>query len=189
MDIEVICEDQYGASTYADLFNEIMADIGKAFHTESALLVLKPEIPLFVISVKLKTEPGDRTIADVSNIRTETDLIHITITDERYAPEMMKALWKKYGKDNVKQQTRFDIEVTGATSADVGAFVVTSGEEYLKEMIGAIWRSMPEGIKNRHTFIDGQVITVVATEEILQPEMIKEGREHHKKMLEAKKDV
>jgi len=189
MDVKVICEDKFGGETYANLFTEIMSDIGKAFHTESALLMLKPEIPLFIFSVRLKTEPSDRTIADVANIRTEGDIIHITITDERYAPEIMKELWVKYGKDSVVQQTRFDMEVKGAVRAEVESFVVASGEEYLKEMIGAVWRSLPEGIKNRHTYIDSQVITVVATEERLEPYMLKEGLEQHKKVMEAVKDV
>ena len=48
--------------------------------------------------------------------------------------------------------------------------------------MGAIWRTMPEGIKNRKTLIDGNVITVVATEEILLPEMIAEGRAVHESM-------
>jgi len=189
MDVELICEDKFGVESYKDLFVEIMSDIGKAFHIDRALLVLKPEVPLFVFSVGLKTEPADKTIADVANIRTEGDTVHITITDEIYAPEIMKTLWARYGRDSVKQQTRFDMEVSGASGADVGSFVVASGEEYLKEMIGAIWRSLPEGIKNRHTFIDGQVITIVATEEILLPNMLEEGMKHHKEMMGAERDV
>jgi len=189
MEVKVVSEDKFGTETYTNLFIEIMSDIGKAFHTESALLVLKPEVPLFIFSIKLKSEPSDRTIADVANIRSEGDLVHITITDERYAPEIMKELWARYGKDSVDQQTRFDMEVKGATGAEVGTFVVASGEEYLNEMIGAVWMSLPEGIKNRHTYIDGQVITIVATEEILVPSMLSEGLEYHKKMVEAVKDV
>lgn len=38
---------------------------------------------------------------------------------------------------------------------------------------------MPEGIKNRKTLMSGNVITVVATEEILLPEMVEEGRKEH----------
>ena len=189
MEIEVISEDKFGGDTYRDLFMEIMSDIGKAFHMEKASLSLKPEIPLFIFSVKLKTEHADKTIADVANIREEGDTVHITITDERYAPEIMKELWVRYGKSRVDQQTRFDIEVKGAQSSDIGSFIVASGEEFLKEIIGAIWRSLPEGIKNRHTFIDGRVITVVATEEILVPHMLSEGLEHHRRMTEAAKNV
>ncbi|MDR0508687.1 MAG: methanogenesis marker 17 protein [Candidatus Methanoplasma sp.] len=135
MEIEVISEDKFGGDTYRDLFMEIMSDIGKAFHMEKASLSLKPEIPLFIFSVRLKTEHADKTIADVANIREEGDTVHITITDERYAPEIMKELWVRYGKSRVDQQTRFDIEVKGAQSSDIGSFIVASGEEFLKEAI------------------------------------------------------
>jgi putative methanogenesis marker protein 17 len=156
---------------------------------EKALLILKPEVPLFIISIRLRAEPTNRTVADVSNIRTEGNMIHLTVTDERYAPNILKELWKKYGKDGVDQQTRFDMEIKNASEKDVSSIVVASEEEYLKEIIGAIWISMPEGIKNRHAYIDGPVITVVATEEIFQPDMLKEGLAHHKKMTGGSKDV
>jgi len=189
MDIEVTAEDKFGGIAYESLFVEIMSDIGKAFQLEKAMLVLKPEVPLFIISIRLRAVPTNRTVADVSNIRTEDNMIHITITDERYAPNILKELWKKYGKDSVDQQTRFDLEIKNAAEKDVSSIVVASEEEYLKEIIGAVWRTMPEGIKNRHTYIDGQVITVIATEEIFKPEMLKEGLAHHKKMIEGGKDV
>jgi putative methanogenesis marker protein 17 len=185
MDIEIISEEIFGNESYRSLFEEIMSDVGKAFHMEKALLVLKPSIPIFITSIRLRTEPSNRTVADVANIRTEGDILHITITDERYAPDIMSGLWKRYGKESVNQQSRFDIEIKNALEKDIGPMVIASEEEYLKEMIGAIWRTMPEGIKNRHTFVDGQVITVVATEEILLPAILDEGLEYHKRMTEA----
>ncbi|MDR2698551.1 MAG: methanogenesis marker 17 protein [Candidatus Methanoplasma sp.] len=189
MDIEVIAEDEFGGESYRNLFGEIMADVGKAVQMEKALLVLKPEIPLFIFSVKLRAEPVSKTVADVTNIRTEGGTVYITITEERYAPDILKGLWARYGRNSVEQKTRLDIEVRNASEKDAGSLVVASGEEHLKEIIGAVWRSMPEGIKNRHTFIDGQVITVVATEERFEPHMLDEGSEYHRKMTEAGKDV
>jgi putative methanogenesis marker protein 17 len=189
MDIKIMSEDKFGEASYGNLFGEIMSDIGKAFQIEKALLILKPEIPLFIFSVRLRAEPMNRTIADTANIRTEGGMVHLTITNERYAPDILKELWARFGKGSVKQQTRFDIEVNGASEKDIAPIVVASGEEYLKEIIGAVWRSMPEGIKNRHTFIDGQVITVAATEEKFEPYMLEEGLEHHKKMIGDGKDV
>jgi len=186
MDVEIISEETFGIDSYKILFEEIMSDVGKAFHVVKALLVLRPGIPLFIFSIKMKAEPTNKTIADVSNIRIEDGAIHITITDEKYAPDIVRELWKKYGRESVNQQTRFDIEVKGASEKDLGKMIISSGEEYLKEMIGALWKTMPEGIKNRHTYIDGQVITIVATEERFQKSMLDEGLAHHKKMLEGK---
>ncbi|MCL2032080.1 MAG: methanogenesis marker 17 protein [Methanomassiliicoccaceae archaeon] len=189
MDIETVAEDKFGAASYENLFREIMSDIGKAFQMEKALLVLRPEIPLFIFSIRLRTEPASRTVADVSNIRTEGGTIHITITDERYAPDILRELWARFGRDSVRQQTRFDMEVDGAPENEVGSIVVASGEEYMKEIVGSIWRSMPEGIRNRQTYIDGPVITVVATEEVFEPHMLEEGMGFHRKMTEGGKDV
>ncbi len=182
MDIEVIGDDPYGSEAYSKLFDEIMSDLNKAVLIDRVKLLLDPKTPLFVFSIVLRAEPGEKTIPDVSTVRMETEGVHVTITQERYAPEILAALWKRFGRNNVYQQTRFDLDVKGATEADLAEMVVSSGEEDKREIMGAIWRTMPEGIKNRRTLMDGNVITVVATEEILLPEMLAKGREVHASM-------
>lgn len=179
MDIEVIGDDQFGSEAYSKLFDEIMSDLNKAVLIDKVKLLLKPKVPLFVFSIVLRAEPGVKTIPDVATVRTETDGVHVTITQERYAPDILSALWRKYGRNNVYQQTRFDMDVTGATEEDLAQIVISSGEEDKREIMGAIWRTMPEGIKNRRTLMDGNIITVVATEEILLPEMLEQGRQIH----------
>jgi len=82
----------------------------------------------------------------------------------------------------VVQQTRFDLDVAGAKEEELAEMEISSGEEDMREIMGAIWRTMPEGIKNRKTLIDGHIITVIATEEILRPEMIEEGMQIHRFM-------
>ena len=182
MQLEVECADRFAKDAYAKLFEDIMADIGKATLIEAAHLLLKPDGPLFVFSVRLKADPVDKTIGDVANVREEGAGVHVTISDERYAPNILDQLWKKYGRAAVYQQTRFDMNVDNAKLQDVSALVVASGEEMVREIVGALWRSMPEGIKNRHSFIDGSVVTVVATEERFTPELIQAGRDIHVKM-------
>lgn len=182
MDIEIIGDDPYGNDAYSKLFEEIMSDLDKAVLIDKVQLTLKPDIPLFVFSLILRAEPSNKTITDVSNVRTDPNGIHVTITQERYAPEILEALWDKYGRANVYQQTRFDLDVTGGKESDLTDIVISSGEDDVREIMGAIWRTMPEGIKNRKTLIDGSVITVVATEEMLTPEMLAEGRRIHEEM-------
>lgn len=182
MDITVHGSDPFGNEGYRVLFGNIMNDLGEALAIEKAELVLKAEIPLFIFSVRLRAQPVSKTIADVSSLREEGSGVHITITDERYAPEILKAMWSKYGRNSVDQQTRFDMSVSNADLEAVSKTVVASGEEVIKEIIGSVWRSMPEGIRVRHVFITGTVITVVATEEIMKPEYMKEGAEVHMAM-------
>ena len=182
MDIEVIGDDPYGSEAYSKLFDEIMSDLNKAVLIDRVKLLLKPKVPLLVFSIVLRAEPGQKTIPDVTTVRTETEGVHVTITQERYAPDVLSALWKRYGRNNVYQQTRFDLDVKGATEKELAEMVISSGEEDKREIMGAIWRTMPEGIKNRRTLMDGNVITVVATEEILLPEMLEQARQIHESM-------
>lgn len=179
MEITVEGTDSFGNEGYETLFRDIMNDIGEALVIEKAHLVLKPEIPLFIFSVRLRSEPENKRISDVASIRSDVDGVHITITDERYAPDILDAMWMKYGRNSVEQQTRFDMSVSGAKLNEVTDIVVASGEETLKEIIGSVWRSMPEGIRVRESYISGTVLTVVATEEIMLPEYVKEGVDVH----------
>jgi putative methanogenesis marker protein 17 len=182
MDVEIIGEDKFGEPAYKKLFEDTMSDLNKAVLIDRAKLVLKPSVPLFVFSIVLKADPGNKTVVDVVNVREEGSTTYITITQERYAPDILKALWTAYGRNRVIQQTRFDIEVANAKMSELQQMVISSGEQDLREIMGAIWRSMPEGIKNRRTLIDGGVITVVATEELMEPAMMEEGMAVHKSM-------
>lgn len=182
METTVECKDPFAAESYKKLFEDIMADIGKSVMIEKTMLLLDPHVPLFVFSIKLLATPTSKKIGDISNVREEGSAVHITITDERYAPEILNQLWKKYGRGSVDQQTRFDMTVNGAKAKEISDTVISSGEESLKEIVGALWRIMPEGIKNRHTYIEGPVVTVVATEEKFNPEMLEEGYKIHRAM-------
>lgn len=188
MEVEIISPESYAEESYKALFTLIMADVGKAALIEYARIVLEPKTPLFIFSIRMKANPADKTIGDVANVRVDGGNVHITVSDERYAPDILSKLWQRYGRDSVDQQTRFDMDVAGADDEELSALVVSSSEESTSEIIGALWRTMPEGIKNRHTYISGPVITVVATEELLKPEMLARGKEMHREM-EVDSDV
>ena len=182
METAVSGDDVYGRDAYASLFEEIMSDLNKAVLIDKADMTLRPEVPLFIFSIALKAEPSVKTIADVANVREEAGSVHLTVSQERYAPAMLSLLWGRYGRRAVVQQTRFDLDVAGANASEIGSMVVSSGEEDQREILGALWRAMPEGIKNRRVLMDGNVITVVATEELMLPSMMEEGEAVHRRM-------
>lgn len=183
MDTEVVGPDAYGNDAYRQLYDTIMNDAGKGVLIERSKLVLKPEIPLFIFSVRLINEPVQLHISDAASVRQENKDVYLAISDERYAPEILSQLWGKYGRAKVEQQTRFDIVVSKAKEKDIMELPIASGEEAKKEIIGAMWRAMPEGIKVRHNISEKNVITIVATEEKMLPDMIEEGEVIHKEML------
>ena len=182
MQVEVFGSDTYANDAYRTLFETIMNDVGKALLIERASITLKPDIPLFIFAVKLINEPVSKTIIDAASLRQEGNETHLSISEEKYAPEILSQLWKNYGRDNVEQQTRFDLVVIGGKEEVIADLQISSGEETKKEIIGALWRAMPEGIKARHNISNGDVITIVATEEMITQEMIEEGMAIHRSL-------
>jgi len=185
MEVQVVGTDPYGDAAYKALFEGIIGDIGKTFMIEGAKLVLKPDVPLFIFSVVLRNVPGGKTISNVASFRQEREELHMSISEERYAPEVLAQLWKKYGRSKVEQQTRFDLVIHGGKTEDVENIPISSGEAVIKEILGALWRALPEGIRVRDTLVDDRVVTVVATEEIMKAEFLEEGRKMHGEMLES----
>lgn len=180
---EVVGTDEFGNEQYRALYEELMGDVGKLAAVERSYLVLKPKIPLFIVSLKMKARPAARTIGTVASTRTEQDTVYVSITDELYAPGILTALWNRYGRDNVQQLDRLDISVTGAESSfEVDEIVVESDEQPIQEILGALFRVLPEGIRVRRTFFDGDVVTIVATEERMMPEFLEEGMKVHEDM-------
>ncbi len=178
--------DACGNESYRALYDEIMYDVGKQAMLEGAYLLLKPEVPLFVISVRLRARPAAKKIGDVAMTRAERGTVYVSISDEMYAPGVLQSLWKAYGRDNVQQSDRLDISVTGPdSSAEVDAIEVEAREQPIQEILGALWRVLPEGIRNRRVLTDGNIITVMATEEIVRPEHMREAEEIHAKMVKG----
>jgi putative methanogenesis marker protein 17 len=184
--VEVTGPDAFGNEAYKKLFEEIMGEAGKAVSLEKARIVLDPDRPLFIFSLLMRNEPESKKVADAVSIRTEGTEVHITISDENYAPEILSVLWKLYGRDRVDQQTRFDIKIDNADEDAISNIEIASGEDAKKEIIGAMWRVMPEGIKARHNISEGRLITVAATEEIMTDELKEEAMRIH---LETKGDL
>jgi len=183
MEVVVSGTDRYGDAAYQQLFEVIMSDIGKAHMIEKAELLLMPETPLFVFSIKLRNAPESVTMKDAASIRSEGKDAFVSISDERYAPNILSQLWKRYGRDGIEQTTRFDITVRNAEPDDLSDIEITSGEAVMKEMIGALWRALPEGIRVREKFLEGNTLTVLATEEILIREFKDKAMEVHRRML------
>jgi len=171
MDLEVNGTDAYGNQAYKALFESIMSEVGKAVSIEKARLFLDPSAPLFVFTVVLRDEPESKRVSDAASLRTEGKEVFVSISDENYAPEILSVLWQKYGRDRVDQQTRFDVVIDNGNADDIADMEIASGEDAKKEIIGALWRVIPEGIKARHNISEGRIITIAATEEILTQEI------------------
>ena len=83
MDIEVIGEDKFGEPAYRKLFEDTMSDLNKAVLIEKAKLVLKPSVPLFIFSIVLKADPGDKTVVVLVERRYRHPLYGKELTERK----------------------------------------------------------------------------------------------------------
>ncbi|MDI3541844.1 MAG: hypothetical protein PWQ62_758 [Candidatus Methanomethylophilaceae archaeon] len=184
MKLEVEGTEEWGTKAYEELLRRILADMGESRAVEKARIVLRPEEPLFIISIKMRTRPERVNMADIAELRQEGDRVFMRIEDERYAPSILSYLWSHYGRENVDQRTRFELTVRGATTEDLSNIEVVSGEKVRSEMIDAVWRTMPEGMRARYHISGPRTMTILATEEMLLPEMKEEAQRLHAEMEE-----
>ena len=80
-DTVVAGTDEYGNERYKALYEELLFDVGKLAAIEKSYLVLKPQVPLFIVSVKMKARPAAKNIGNVASTRSERDKVYVSISD------------------------------------------------------------------------------------------------------------
>ncbi len=188
MKLTVMGTDDYGTEAYEELFRRILADMGKSRAIDEARMVLRPEDPAFIYSVRLRSRPERLTMSDVAEVKEEGGQVQLRISDERYAPSILSRLWSTYGRDSVDQRTRFEMTIKGAKVDELKRMEVVSGQKVRNEMIDALWRTLPEGMKSRYHLSGPRTVTILASENILRPELKEEAAVLHKEM-EGEGDV
>ena len=182
MEIRVEGPDEFGNAAYADLFLKILTDLGKSRTVEEALIVQRPEEMVFIYSIRLRTKPERRLLSDVASLREEGKDTRLVINEEVYAPAILSLLWERYRRERVDQLTRYEISVKNVPLKELEQLEVFSGEKVKNEIIDAVWRCLPEGMKARHNITSDNVITILATEEKMTAELKEEARKVHQDM-------
>ncbi|QLH74158.1 MAG: methanogenesis marker 17 protein [Methanomassiliicoccales archaeon] len=185
--MEMIVEgtDKEGAETYAQIFERILLEMGITTVLERVHLLIRPEDPLFVISVRMRKAAGARSVHEVANLEDMEGGVMVSITDENYAPRLLALLWKTYGRDRVEQLTRYEVFVSGVTRMDFWEMKIDPEEELRAQVLDAIWKLVPEGLKIRHTFSSSDVLTIANTEHGFEADWLKKAEEVHHKMEAA----
>ena len=182
MNIRVEGTEEQGNRVYGQLFERILVDLGLTNRVEGARMLFKPEVPLFLISVRLRQARTTVKIADIATLEQRALDTYMTINDESYAPALLAMLWKRFGRERIEQITRLELLVRRAKEEDVGGLELNPGHELKKDVLDAVWRLMPEGFKVRHNILSENVLTVVATEHVMLPEYIAMAEKLHKEM-------
>ncbi|MDD1769612.1 MAG: methanogenesis marker 17 protein [Methanomassiliicoccales archaeon] len=182
MNIRVEGTEEQGNQVYGQLFERILVDLGLTNRIEGARMVVKPEVPLFLISVRLRQARTAVKVSDIATLEQRAVDTYMVINDESYAPALLAMLWKRFGRERIEQMTRLELLVRRSKEDEVGGLELNPGHELKKDVLDAVWRLMPEGFKVRHNILSENVLTVVATEHVMLPEYIEMAEKLHKEM-------
>jgi len=185
--MELIAEgtDKEGAEAYAKIFEHILLEMGITTVLEKVYLLIRPGDPLFVVSVKMRKAAGAKPVGEIAELEDKEGGVMINITDENYAPRLLALLWKTFGRDRVEQLTRYEVYVTGVDRSAFWEMKIDPEEELRAQVLDAIWKLTPEGLKIRHSFMTGDVLTIANTEHGFKPDWMAKAEEVHRKMMEG----
>jgi putative methanogenesis marker protein 17 len=185
MNIAVDGTEEYGNQLYADLFKRILVDLGLANRIEEARMVILPEKPLFLISVRTREARTTVKLDEVVTVEEKGNNTYLNITNESYAPVLLANLWKRFGRERIEQLSRLEILCHGIKSDQLSSIELDPGQELKKELLDALWRLMPEGFKVHHTLASDTVMTIAATEHVMTDELISLAKKLQEEMVSS----
>ena len=175
----VECYDERGAEVYDIIIKQIFQDLVLGASVDDLKAYVNPDDPVFVLAIKMRKTSTVVKFEDVANVIYDKndDVTRILIDNENYLPNILKQLWKQFSRDEIYQPNRYQLEIKGDYS-DLKDIVIDDPHSNLQRRIyDAIFRILPEGFKNIKDLSTDNIVTVVATDELIKDAWIDKAHE------------
>ena len=182
--IEVTGGEEYGVKKYREIIMDILQDLGLIRSIGRLYVYVDISVPVFAVYGLLRSGIPPLTIKDVGDVMKVGGGYQIKINDEEHMADLLKALWKRYGRERVEQPAR-DIVIIASDSSPADLMVTDMEAEFLQDLTDALVRVVPEGFRNRRNIMTKDSFFFVAAEESLSPEMVSDIKEKIREMENA----
>ena len=175
----VECYDERGAEVYEIIIKQIFQDLVLGASVDDLKAYVNPDDPVFVLAIKMRKTSNVVRFEDVANLNYDkaNDKTIILIDNENYLPNILKILWMQFSRDEIYQPNRYQLEIVGDHTG-LGSVVIDDPHSNLQRRIyDAIFRILPEGFKNIKDLSTEDIVTVVATDELIKDEWIEKAHE------------
>lgn len=182
----------------ADAYKSIVADIITELVLGGAIgrikVVVRPEDSLYQMAIILRGGQPTVKVSDIGSVEignlTKKE-VKISLTEEKYLPELLELLWARYGRAKVSQPERRTLVISAEdTSAEVDFLkdmVVADPRRTLQSrLVEMAIRATPEGFRVRYHSMDTHKFVFVASEDALKPEWIQEANQIVTELTEEK---
>jgi len=185
VEFELEGTERYALESYQWLLERILMDMGISTLVEQVHLIIRPDQTLFIISMRIKQSGSKRPVYDIAEMESKEGGTFINIKDESYAPRLLSSLWRLYGRERVQQLTRLEIFVEDVPKEELSDMKLDPEEEVRSQLLDAMWRLLPEGLKLRNEYFNDNVMTIVATEHDMTVDFLAEAQKVHEKMIKG----
>ena len=194
----------FGVISYKIIADHVFTDLGIAGALQSIRILIDIEKPFFYITGILSLIDAPMRVSDIASVSIEDEGIHVVIEDENYAPDLLKLLWSEFGRENITQLDRWNLIIPEGyvTPEELELMVaVNPKDRIMNKILDALNRIIPEGFRVRKSDIEKGRITVIASENPIEPKWIEEARnalesppvqipeEHLKKLRQEPKKI
>ncbi|MFX0137592.1 MAG: methanogenesis marker 17 protein [Candidatus Hodarchaeota archaeon] len=166
---------EYGILAYQIITEFFMNDIQLSVVSD-VRIIIDHEAPFFYIQINLGrgSEPP-KVIGDVAVVKNMDDGIHITIRNETYAPQLLRFLWAKLGRNNVDQLDRWE-SVIPHKSIDINVLITSVIFDPVKvtmdKLSDFVYRIVPEGFRVQMNLSTPEQLKYIFSENPIENEWI-----------------
>lgn len=173
----VECYDEKGAEVYDMIIKQIFQDLVLGPSVQDLKAYVNPDGPVFILAIKMKKTSNVTNMDEIANVTydKEEDKTTIFIENENFLPNILKILWFKFSREDIYQPNRYTIIIPG-NQVDLGNLVVDNPQSNLQKRIyDAVYRILPEGFKIIKDMSKGDIVAVVATDELIKDSWIEKA--------------
>jgi putative methanogenesis marker protein 17 len=175
----VECYDERGAEVYEIIIKQIFQDLVLGASVDDLRAYVNPDDPVFVLAIKMRKTSAAIRFDEVASLTYDkaNDKTMILIDDENYLPNILRELWKRFSRDEIYQPNRYQLEIAGDYT-NLASLVVDDPQSNLQRRVyDAIFRILPEGFKIIKDMSVGDIVAVVATDELIKDAWIEKANE------------
>ncbi|MHC1627914.1 MAG: methanogenesis marker 17 protein [Candidatus Nezhaarchaeales archaeon] len=164
--------DGGGEKQFESLIKDMIMDLGISGAIDSLKIFLDPYKPVFAMSIKVKPTSRIVRLSEVAEITKSHDGVSVKILDERFSPDILKALEKSYG-ESVTHVSRFEILIKGDVDKEAleGMPICDYAEMMERSIMEFMRRITPEGFRSIKVLRDKEKFLLIASEDPLTDEI------------------
>lgn len=165
--------DERGGRAYKLIIEKVIEDLALGGSIRWIYAYIRPEIPLFIIKVNYKEFERKNVLKDLAKFEVKPDAVKVVLDNELDLSETLRALWSEFGRGKVEQIGRQEVLVKDVDLEQLKNVKIRERAISISDKINElVTRVLPEGFRIRHFVKEGDVMTVIASEDPIKKEWI-----------------